>query len=154
MKLLYLLLVLLVIFISGCVKYGQQSNTSSGTPQSTETSTPSSGEVNQSTQPPATSTQQPSTGETNTSSSQPQTYNIEISGLTFSPAELRIKAGDTVIWTNKDSVGHTVTSDSGTELDSSLLSQSQTYSHTFNQKGTFSYHCTPHSFMKGKVVVE
>ncbi len=84
---------------------------------------------------------------------QQQTYNIEIKGYAFATPTLNIKNGDTVIWTNKDSTQHTVTSD-GTELSSSLLSGEQTYSHTFTQAGTFNYHCAPHPYMKGKVVVE
>jgi plastocyanin len=34
-----------------------------------------------------------------------------------------------------------------------LLSSGQTYSQTFNTAGEYTYHCTPHSFMKGKVIV-
>ena len=83
-----------------------------------------------------------------------QTYNIEIDNLAFSLSELTINAGDTVIWTNLQGVSHTVSSDSGTEIDSELLSNGETYSHTFSTAGTFSYHCKPHSSMKGKVIVE
>ena len=57
-------------------------------------------------------------------------------------------------WTNRDSVRHTVTSDSGNELDSELLSQSGSYSHTFAQTGTYDYHCKPHPYMTGTIIVE
>ncbi len=83
-----------------------------------------------------------------------QTYNIEISGFSFKPSELTIKTGDKVIWTNKDPFSHTITSDSGSELDSPLFGKDKTYVHIFNTAGTFDYHCTPHSGMKGKVIVE
>lgn len=83
-----------------------------------------------------------------------KTYNVNISNFAFSPSELRIKEGDSVVWTNKDSVAHTVTSDFGSELDSTFLSNGQTYSHTFSDKGTFEYHCTPHLQMKAKIIVE
>jgi len=83
----------------------------------------------------------------------PETINIQINNYAFNPAELEINQGDTVIWTNMDSVKHTVTSDSGDELDSSLLSSDETYSHTFNEAGEFAYHCTPHPMMKGKIIV-
>ncbi|MFH1325556.1 MAG: cupredoxin family copper-binding protein [archaeon] len=80
---------------------------------------------------------------------------IEIKNFAFQPNELTISQGDTVVWTNKDAgVKHTVTSDSGNELDSELLSKGESYSHTFNEKGTFDYHCTPHPYMEGKVIVE
>ena len=85
--------------------------------------------------------------------SSPQTYNIEISSFAFKQSRLTINIGDTVIWTNKDSASHTVTSDSGTELDSSSLSKNGMYSHTFTTVGTFDYHCAFHSNMKAKIIV-
>src|SRR3989344_234871 len=84
--------------------------------------------------------------------SQPTSYSVDISGFAFNPDTLIIKAGDSVTWTNEDSAKHTVTSDSGSELGSSLLSKSQTYSHTFNTAGEFDYHCTPHPYMEGKII--
>ena len=83
----------------------------------------------------------------------PKTYNINIQDFAYSPKDITIKVGDTVIWTNKDSVKHTVTSDSGNMIDSELLSQGQTYSQTFTQAGTYSYYCKPHPYMKGSVIV-
>ena len=85
---------------------------------------------------------------------QPQTYAASINGFAFSPYTLTVKVGDTVTWTNRDSASHTVTSDSGNELDSSSLGKGATYSHTFMQTGTFDYHCKFHSGMTGKVIVE
>jgi plastocyanin len=85
--------------------------------------------------------------------STPQTYNVAISGFAFSPSTLPIKAGDSVIWTNMDSVSHTIVSDSGNELGSSALSSGATYSHTFNTAGTFAYHCSVHPSMKGQIAV-
>lgn len=87
--------------------------------------------------------------------STPKTHNIDIKNFAFSPAEIRIMKGDSVIWTNKDSAGHTVTSDSGDELNSGTLSNGESYTHTFNTAGTFNYHCVPHkSIMKAKIIVE
>ncbi len=88
---------------------------------------------------------------------QPQiggTYNIEISNFAFNPSEIRIKRGETVIWINKDSAPHTVTSDSGTEINSPQLSNGQVYSHSFSNTGTFNYYCSVHPSMKAKVIVE
>ena len=72
----------------------------------------------------------------------------------FSPSGLTIKKGDSVVWTNQDSVGHTVTSDSGSELDSELLSTGESYSYKFANAGIYEYHCTPHPSMKAKIIVE
>jgi len=85
---------------------------------------------------------------------QPKTYEIKISNFAFSPSTITIKKGDTIKWTNLDSVRHTVTSDSGNELNSNLLSNGESYSNTFSQTGTFNYHCTPHPSMKARVIVE
>jgi len=83
-----------------------------------------------------------------------QTYNIEISGFSFKPSELTIKTGDIVTWTNQDPFSHTITSDSGSELNSEKFGKGETYSHTFNTAGTYEYHCAPHPVMKGKIIVE
>src|SRR3989338_3599659 len=78
------------------------------------------------------------------SSSSGSGSSVSISGFAFSSKELRVSAGTTVTWNNDDSAPHTVTSDSGSEMDSATLNKGQTYSHTFNQKGIYSYHCTIH----------
>ena len=78
---------------------------------------------------------------------------VVMKGFAFNPAELTVKKGTTVTWTNMDSAPHTVTSDSGSELSSATLSNGQSYSHTFTEAGTFAYHCGVHPTMKAKVVV-
>jgi len=93
-------------------------------------------------------TQQPTQQET-----QQTTANIEISEFAFVPANLSVKTGTTVTWTNKDQITHTVTSDTGTTLSSPNLGFNQTFSMTFNTPGTYGYHCTPHPFMTGTVTV-
>ena len=90
----------------------------------------------------------------NTSLPETGQHNIEISNFAFSPSSIAIKAGDTVIWTNMDSVGHTITSDSGNELQSEAVSNGETYSHTFENAGTYLYHCSIHTSMKGEIIVE
>jgi len=115
--------------------------------QGTQTNQPNSGN-NQITPPSTTALSQTATPLT------PRTYNIEIKDFAFSPASLTINKGDTVIWTNKDSVPHPVTSDSGNELNSGTLSQGQTYSHTFSAAETFFYHCSVHPMMKAKIIVQ
>lgn len=78
---------------------------------------------------------------------------IEISNFAFSPNTLTIGIGDTVTWTNKDSAVHTIVSDSGTEINSGSLANGASYSHTFTSAGTYDYHCSIHTSMKGKVIV-
>lgn len=86
------------------------------------------------------------------------TASVEISNFAFSPATIKVKVGGTVTWTNRDSVGHTVTSsedDTNTmKLDSKLLQKGETFTATFTEPGTYKYHCTPHPHMMGTVIVE
>lgn len=94
---------------------------------------------------------------TNTSTNtttQGTTHQVTIQNFAFSPASLTINKGDTVVWTNKDSAPHTVTSQTGNELSSQTLSQGQTYSHTFNTAGTYDYYCTIHPYMKATITVQ
>jgi len=78
---------------------------------------------------------------------------VRIEDFAFSPANIVVDVGTTVTWTNEDNIGHTVTSDDGDELDSSLLDQDDTYSYTFDEPGEYFYHCTPHPNMQGLVTV-
>src|SRR3990172_7850849 len=81
-----------------------------------------------------------------------QSVNVSIAGFAYNPAEITISKGTTVIWTQNDAANHTVTSDTGL-FDSGNLTTGQTFSLTFNEIGTFKYHCTIHVFMKGRVNV-
>jgi len=79
--------------------------------------------------------------------------NIEIQSFAFSPSTLTVKKGTTVTWTQKDSVPHTIVSDNGA-FESPQLSNGQTWSFTFNDAGTFAYHCSVHPSMTATIVVE
>jgi plastocyanin len=81
------------------------------------------------------------------------TKHVTIQNFAFSPETLTVAPGTTVIWTNKDSVDHTVTSDTGAWPDSGSLATNKTFSHTFTKAGTYPYHCAIHSSMKATVVV-
>lgn len=78
---------------------------------------------------------------------------ISIANFAFAPASISVNAGDTVTWTNKDSMGHSVVADGG-GFQSSVLNQDQSFSHVFSSAGTFSYHCGLHPSMKGTVTVK
>jgi plastocyanin len=82
------------------------------------------------------------------------TYKVSMEGYKFSPSTITINKGSMVAWTNNDPVAHTVTSDSGTELTSSLIGTGNSYSHIFDTIGVFDYHCSVHPSMKGKVIVQ
>jgi uncharacterized repeat protein (TIGR01451 family) len=71
----------------------------------------------------------------------------------FLPTSITIHVGDTVIWTNQGSIQHTVTADDGS-FDSGVIGTGATWSMTFSTAGTYSFHCAPHPWMKGTVVVQ
>jgi len=79
---------------------------------------------------------------------------VIIADFSFSPTPLNISVGDTVTWRNNGPSGHTVTSDTGNELNSALLGRGGVYTHIFNTAGMHDYHCAPHPFMRGRVVVQ
>ena len=86
----------------------------------------------------------------------PQTHNIDITTMSF-PADTRVAKGETVLWTNKMAMTHTVTADeppSPPVFDSGNLATNESFQHQFNANGTFAYHCQIHpARMKGKVTV-
>ncbi len=79
---------------------------------------------------------------------------VVMENIAFSPSTITISVGDTVTWRNDDDVAHTVTSDTGDELNSGNLSPGETYQNVFNQAGDYPYHCTIHPVMTGTVIVE
>jgi plastocyanin len=77
----------------------------------------------------------------------------------FAPNPLTVKTGTEVIWTNADSVSHTVTSgqssdsNSGSVFDSGLIKPGKTFQFTFTNPGVQNYFCSVHPWMIGKVTV-
>lgn len=95
----------------------------------------------------------PSTAPSGTSAAKPVVADaVTIHNFAFGPQIVTVKPGVTVHWTNRDSEAHTVTSDAGA-FNSSVLQPGASFSFTFTKPGTYSYHCSIHPFMTGKVVV-
>lgn len=83
---------------------------------------------------------------------------VGMKGIKFDPAEVTVKVGGTVMWTNNESVPHDVTKEDGPGPDFSSgngnMKQGDTYEQTFKEAGTVNYVCTVHPNMKGTVTVE
>lgn len=83
---------------------------------------------------------------------------VEIDKLKYQTPDLTVKVGDTVYWVNKEAMPHNVEFVKGVVneggLKGPMLKRDEAYSITFNEAGSFNYHCTPHPFMRGKVTVE
>jgi plastocyanin len=78
---------------------------------------------------------------------------VRIANLAFDPSALTVQTGATVVWSNDDSVPHTVTSLDGL-FDSAIFDPGATFSWTFDQPGAFAYQCQLHPSMQGSVVAE
>jgi plastocyanin len=83
-----------------------------------------------------------------------QTHSVEIRQMKFRPATLEVKVGDTVQWTNKEGMAHTVTSDDGASFSSESLGLNQTFSFTADAPArAVSYHCEFHPGMKASLTI-
>ncbi len=73
----------------------------------------------------------------------------------FSPKTATVALGDTVHWTNDDSISHTTTQNGPLALwDSGTLSSGKGFSFVITAAGKYPYHCDIHpSSMKGSVKV-
>jgi plastocyanin len=78
---------------------------------------------------------------------------VKIDNFSFSPAALTVKAGTQITWTNGDDIPHTVVSD-GHAFKSKVLGRGEKFTFTAGKPGTYSYTCSIHPNMTGKVVVE
>ncbi|NMM90115.1 copper-binding protein [Rhodococcus sp. SRB_17] len=81
---------------------------------------------------------------------------IEVKNMAYTPASVTIQKGQTVEWKFDDGgLPHDVVGNGALEgkLKSELLTEG-TFSYTFDDAGTFTYHCTPHPMMVGTVIVQ
>jgi plastocyanin len=81
-----------------------------------------------------------------------QEINVTIDNFTFTPAELNLKVGDTVTWTNHDDIPHTVVS--AGKFRSKALDTDNSFSFTFTAAGDYKYFCSLHPHMTGMIKVE
>ncbi|MDB5113858.1 MAG: putative copper-binding protein, partial [Chloroflexi bacterium] len=89
---------------------------------------------------------------------------VTIKDFSFKPTETKVKAGDTVTWTNRESSSQTHTviqddgawsSDGGKANDPNAeIKPGSSFTHTFDKDNvTYGYHCRLHTYMTGKVTV-
>jgi plastocyanin len=78
---------------------------------------------------------------------------VVIDNFSFSPKTFTVPAGATVTWTNHDNVPHVVTSADDQFQNSPVLKTGQSFSNTFATAGTYSYSCSIHPRMTGKIIV-
>ena len=76
------------------------------------------------------------------------TVHVTIENLAFLPAEIAVKAGETIEWTNKDPFAHTATVKGGWEV---VIPPGKVASHVAIADDTADYYCRYHPNMKGKI---
>ena len=84
-----------------------------------------------------------------------EAQDVAIHNYSFTPSTLTVPVGTTVTWTNRDFDVHTVTADDTRQtFKSAGLDTDDSFSFTFNKAGTYSYHCSLHPHMTGKIIVQ
>jgi plastocyanin len=78
---------------------------------------------------------------------------IVVKNFMFQPTSLTVKVGSTVTWTNMDEEPHTVVSTSGL-FRSNGLDTKDSFSFKFDKAGTYTFACSIHPQMVGKIIVQ
>jgi plastocyanin len=83
----------------------------------------------------------------------PATHTITIEGMEFKASDLTVKAGDSIVWVNKDMFPHTVTS-TANAFDSHSIEPGKSWTFRAATKGEFPYACALHPTMRGTLRVK
>jgi plastocyanin len=82
-----------------------------------------------------------------------KTHAVRIEGMKFVPERVEVAAGDTIVWTNKDIVPHSVTA-AEAKVESGELQTGKSFKLVARKPGEMSYICRLHPVMRGAVVVK
>jgi plastocyanin len=95
-----------------------------------------------------------STSQPSGSTAQPSSPDaVTIDNFAFSPSTLTVSPGAHVTVANHDSTAHTATADNGSSFDTGNIDPGSSKTITLSKPGTYSYHCTIHPFMHGRIEV-
>jgi plastocyanin len=78
---------------------------------------------------------------------------VRIEGMKFVPERVEVAVGDTITWTNRDFVPHSVTA-AAAGIESGDLAEGRSWSLVAKQKGEIAYICRLHPMMRAVVVVK
>ncbi len=78
------------------------------------------------------------------------TVHVTIDKLAFQPAEIEVKAGETIEWTNRDPFAHTATVKGGWEVS---IPPGKSASHVVTADDSVDYYCRFHPNMTGRIKV-
>ena len=78
----------------------------------------------------------------------PQVHEVVIDATSYSPQTLEVSAGDSVVWTNRDMLVHTVTARDGA-FDSKDIASGESWRYEVFTPGDLDYLCLYHPTMRG-----
>jgi plastocyanin len=78
---------------------------------------------------------------------------VQIDNFSFTPQDIKVKAGTPITWTNRDDIPHTVVS-TDQVFKSKALDTDDKFTTTLTKSGTYTYFCSIHPKMTGKIIVE
>jgi plastocyanin len=81
------------------------------------------------------------------------TANVGMNRLKFEPADIKVKTGTKVVWTDNENVPHNVVAQEGADFKSDVFGEGKTYEWTAEKAGTVKYECTLHPGMDGTITV-
>ena len=81
------------------------------------------------------------------------TADVSMNRLKFEPADIKVKSGTKVVWTDKENVPHNVVANEGADFESEVFGQDETYEYKTEEAGTIKYVCTLHPGMDGTITV-
>lgn len=151
-KAIIIVVVLIILGVIAAIVINQNSTENSSTNNSTNSLTEVSGNINSD----DSDSETPLADEelAHVDEPEPHILDIGMSGSKFNPAKIKIKVGETVTWTNNDSVQHTVTATDGL-FNSGTLTRGQNFQYNFTTTGIYNYYCELHGVvMSGTVIVE
>ncbi len=79
---------------------------------------------------------------------------VKMKDILFVPDKITARVGQTVRWTNTDSITHTVTAKKGADFDSGAVSSGKTFEVKLTKAGTINYVCTIHPNQTGTITVD
>lgn len=83
-----------------------------------------------------------------------QPTEVKVENYAFAPAEVTVKAGATVRWTNGEKrVSHSILFTGPGGFESDRIFPGESWERRFDKPGRYPYTCGPHPEMKGLVVV-
>jgi plastocyanin len=85
----------------------------------------------------------------------PVTHTVIVDAASFSPSELTVAVGDSIVWVNRDILAHTATTtaDAKIKFDSKVIEPGKSWKYTAKRRGAFPYTCAFHP-MNGKLTVK